>query len=79
MDWTNGNYVPDEEGDYLCEVIGVPFAKYLVCRWDGMGWWVWIYFNMFGQDHTGWCALKPEWSIVRWTEIEEFCWTGIEE
>lgn len=72
FDWFDGRYVPDNDGDYLCEMEGIRFVRYATCRRSGTTWFIWIYcMSPDGVDCSGWCCLKPEWKIKRWCLIEE--------
>lgn len=66
FDWCNGKYVPDDSCYCLCEMEGMPFPKYTVCRWDGMYWLIWIYIN---KEVHAWCGLPQEWKIKQWCVI----------
>lgn len=69
FDWNDGKYVPDDKVCYcLCEMEGMPFTKYALCKWDGELWFIWLYFK---QDLQGWFGLKEAWKIKRWAIIEE--------
>ena len=67
-DWTNGNYIPDRDGYYLCRVGGIPFTDYAVCKIEGDDWLIWIYFNL---EIQGWCGFKKDWYIKEYMLIED--------
>lgn len=68
FDWCDGAYVPDGECYCLCEVEGMRFTKYIVSKWDGEHWWIWLYVN---KNTQGWFGLDPKWKIKKWCLIEE--------
>ena len=65
LDWTDGTYVPDRDGYYLCKVRGIPHTKYAVCKRHKGEWLIWIYFMI------GWCGFKRDWGVDEWALLED--------
>lgn len=56
--------------NYLCEVSGLQFTRYIVLQYDKDGLW-WIYVpKMAGLFDGGWLGLPNTVEILRWKFIE---------
>lgn len=66
FDWCDGQYVPDKDGYYLCEVSMKNYSsKYIICRWYNYGWYV----HHLSNGRSAWYRLR--YNVKRWTLIEE--------